>query len=136
MSTTGDGTSGANTSSTSCYGIPDGIIGVSVPTFVQVDHAATTIVIRPVDPSATFRMDLQISGAAMSGSASGQYAVGPAIVRVDNGTPGSAAVATGALLPSPISIVTGKITGTVDVGGIGCSNNGHSWTLSAALGGR
>jgi hypothetical protein len=106
-------------------------MGISVPTTVQVDRAGNSVTIRPMDSAATFRMDLQISGAAISGTASGQYPDGVSVLRVDNGTPGTAATATGTLLTSSVLVATGNIAGTVEVAGIRCANNGHSWMLSA-----
>ena len=48
------------------HGEPPSFAAVSVPTPVQVNHIGNTIDITPDDPAATFRMQLQMSGANLS----------------------------------------------------------------------
>lgn len=131
MSTTGDPTcTGVGCSTASlCYGISGAapLVAISVPAAVRVERVADAVTVRPDDATATFRMDLQIAGTALSGTASGQYRSGATTVRVDNGTPVGAAVVTGTLLAP---FVSGRLTGAIDIGGTGCSNDGHRWTLT------
>jgi hypothetical protein len=55
------------------HGQPPSFAAVSVPTPVQVNHIGNTIDITPDDPAATFRMQLQMSGANLSGTAAGRF---------------------------------------------------------------
>jgi NaMN:DMB phosphoribosyltransferase len=48
-------------------------------------------------------------------------------VSVDGGTPQSAATVAGRAAPV---LVAGTLEGAVMIGGTGCSNNGHRWTLA------
>jgi hypothetical protein len=122
MSTTGS--SGIST----CVGFPGGqpgFVGISAPTAAQVERTGDSITVRPDDPAATFRMDLQISGATVSGTASGQYRSAATVIAV--GGSSGAAVVTGILGPS---FMSGALTGSVSVESLTCSNNGHSWSLA------
>ena len=55
------------------HGEPPSFAALSVPAPVQVNHGGNTLEIIPDDPAATFRMQLQMSGANLSGTASGQF---------------------------------------------------------------
>ena len=129
MSTTGGcPTSPICTSVSLCSSLSgSGIVAEAVPTGVALQRDGDTIAIRPDDPAATFRMTLQQSGAALSGTAFGGYGSLQATLTVSDGLGGPAAV-TGVLLPS--FGVSGNLTGDVEVNGTGCSNNGHTWTLT------
>jgi hypothetical protein len=102
---------------------------IFVPTPVQVDRSGDTIIITPDDPAATFRMQLEQSGANLSGTAAGQFHSTSIVVTVSGGTSGSAGVVTGVVRPVGPASASGVIDGTISVEGLSCSNNGHSWTL-------
>jgi hypothetical protein len=111
-------------------GQPPGFAAVFVPTPVQVNHTGNAIAITPDDPAATFRMQLQVAGAGVTGTASGQYrstgtTIGTTISVAGPGAGGTAAAA-GTVGPETAS---GFITGTVSVDSMSCTNNGHSWLL-------
>jgi hypothetical protein len=117
----------------SCFSIGDGsgsgVTGVIAPTAVQVERSGDAVTVRPDDPSATFRMQLQLSGAALTGTASGQYRSSATNVTVGGASLGSAASAVGAVAPSSAS---GALYGTVSVEGMTCVNGAHTWTLTPA----
>jgi len=92
---------------------------------VHVVHDGSIVIVTPDDPTATFRMDLQVSGLALAGTAAGQYQGSGTTMTVGGGA-GSAA-ATGTFGPSTVS---GTLDGTVTAGGTSCTNNGHTWVLS------
>ena len=95
---------------------------------VQVTHSGNTIIITPDDPAATFRMQLQLAGSTLSGTASGQLQSGGATVTVTGTSPNASAAASGVVVgPSSVS---GGLNGTVSVQGLSCTNNAHTWTLA------
>jgi len=101
---------------------------VFVPTPVQVNHSGNTIMITPDDPAATFRMQLLLAGATLSGTASGQFQSSGTMVTVTGASPNVSAAASGIVVgPSNVS---GGLNGTVSVQGLSCTNNGHTWTLA------
>ena len=83
--------------------------------------------VTPDDPSATFRMDLQIAGANLAGTASGQYGSSATAIAV-TGRTGTPAAVIGTIGPD---FASGAVEGTISVAGMSCTNNGHSWTLRA-----
>lgn len=104
------------------------LAGVFVPTPVRVDHSGSTITITPDDPAATFRMQLQLAGATLSGAASGAFQSSATTVKVTGASSDGSAAATGVVVgPSNVS---GVINGTVSVQGLSCTNNGHTWILA------
>ena len=95
-------------------------------TVVRLDRSGDAVTIRPEDPSATFRLDLHVAGSVLTGTASGEFREGALGVAVTHGGT-SAAVATGTVLTASVA---GKLDGDLSIGGYGCSNNGHTWTLA------
>jgi hypothetical protein len=71
-------------------------------------------------------MYLRVNGSAVSGTASGEVRSGGVLVAVNGGTPGSTATLTGI---TTRLFVSGTLDGAVMIGGAGCSNNGHRWSL-------
>jgi hypothetical protein len=128
MSPNGDPTctNGICTSLTLCIGGGDPASARPVTSVVRVDRAADAITIRPEDTSASFRMELKIAAAAVSGTASGQLRDGTGQLSIGSGEPQSRAAVSGVVLATSVS---GKIDGQVGVSGYSCSNNGHTWTL-------
>jgi hypothetical protein len=108
-------------------------VAVSVPLEVRAERTGDEIAIRPVEPSATFRMNLRVSGIAVSGTASGQVRSGTSVVATDGGTPQSAALVTGIAAPGPPRFATGTLEGVITLNGAGCSNNAHRWDLDQPL---
>src|SRR5256885_715097 len=91
----------------------------TLATVVRLDRAGDAVTIRPDDSSATFRLDLQVSGAAVGGTAAGHFRDGALQISVEpGGGEQSAAVATGTVLATS---VVGKIKGDVAIGGYSCS---------------
>lgn len=129
MSTTGDSVcnNGSGCVSASLCLSSGGVqlIGVSVPIEVRVERTGDDVVIRAEDGSATFGMNLRIRGSALAGTASGEFRSGGHVVTVDGGSPQSAATVTGTTAPFP----SGSLEGAITIGGAGCSNNGHRWSL-------
>jgi len=133
MSATGDPIcTGAGCAAVSPCGNPGGVIAVSVPIEVRAERTADEIVIHPVEPSATFRMNLRVSGIAVSGTASGQVRSGGVVVGTDGGRSQSAAVVTGIAAPGP-RFAAGTLEGVITIDGAGCSNNAHHWDLDQPL---
>lgn len=109
-------------------------IAVSVPIEVRAERMGDVVEIRPEDGSATFRMNMLITGVALYGTASGQFRSGSLVVTVDGGSPQSAATVTGSTVPVFASgFASGSLEGSIMVGGAGCSNNGHRWSLLPRL---
>jgi hypothetical protein len=108
-------------------GQPPAFVAVAVPTPVRVERAGNSVTITPDDPSATFRMDLQLAGANLAGTASGQYggSVAPIAVTGRSGTPAAVIGTIGS------AFTGGALEGTISVAEMSCTNNGHSWTLRA-----
>jgi hypothetical protein len=121
------GTSGSSVCFSVTIGGSPGLVAVIVPTPVQVERSGDTVTVRPDDPTATFRMQLQLAGANLAGTASGQYRSSATTVTVSGPLSAPTAEATGIVGPSSIS---GTLNGTVSVESMGCSNNGHSWSLT------
>jgi hypothetical protein len=95
---------------------------------VQLDHSGSTITVTPDDSAATFRMQLQQTGATLLGTAFGQFQDSAATVRVSGSSPNDSAAAIATVGPSSVS---GGLTGSVSFDpGMGCTNNGHTWTLA------
>ena len=95
-------------------------------TGVRLDRSGDAVTIRPEDSSATLRIDLRIDGSAAGGTVSGQFRDGAHQVAV-LAAGGQPAAMTGAVLESALA---GRIVGQVEADGYGCSNNGHTWTLT------
>ena len=77
---------------------------VFVPTPVQVNHDGNTVTITPDDPAATFRMHLQVTGATLSGTASGEFQSSATTVTVAGASSNGSAAATGSVIePSTVS---------------------------------
>jgi hypothetical protein len=101
----------------------------SVSTFttaVRLDRSGDAVTIRPEDSSATLRIDLRIAGSAAAGTVSGQFRDGAHQVSVAGGA-GQPAALTGTVFDAGVA---GRIDGQVETDGYGCSNNGHTWTLT------
>jgi hypothetical protein len=127
MSTSG--TSGLSSCvSLTIGGAPPAFAAVFVPTPVHVERVGNSVTIAPDDPSATFRMQLQIAGAALSGTASGQYGSSATPITVTGRSSEASAAVTGTI---GASFASGALEGTVGVAGWSCTNNGHSWMLGA-----
>ena len=105
---------------------PPAFAAVVVPTPVHLERMGNSVTISPDDPSATFRMQLQIAGATLSGTASGQYGAMPIAV---TGRPSDMPAAVTGTIGSVFA--SGALEGTVSVDALSCTNNGHSWTLRA-----
>jgi hypothetical protein len=95
------------------------------PTKVELQHSGSTVTIQPDDSTATFRMDLQMTGATLSGMASGQFVTAGTLVIVGgaNGEPAAAVVGT-----ATGSGAGGNLTGSVGASGLGC--NAGNWSVS------
>jgi hypothetical protein len=115
-----------------CIGV-DGahsFVAVFVPTPVHVVHTGNDVTITPDDPSATFRMRLQASGENnLSGTAAGQYGSGGSTLAVTGASADGTAPAIGIVGSSGPYAASGSITGTLTVGSMSCTNDGHGWTL-------
>jgi hypothetical protein len=109
-------------------GEPPAFAAVIVPIAVQVSHSGGTVTIVPDDPAATFRMQLQMAGASVSGTASGQFQSSATTVTVAGrfSDPSPAAV-TGIVGPA---VASGALDGSVSVQGLSCTNDGHTWMLA------
>jgi len=130
MSTTGDPVcDGLACSSVSLCAQVAGapLISVFTPTTAMIERTGDALVVRPADSAATFRMDLLLRDGTVSGTASGRFSTGGITVQVGNGTPGGPAVVTGTLQRNSLA---GTLQGSIEVGGSGCSNNGHTWSLT------
>lgn len=134
MATTGTGTCTGPfcASITLCIGVSEAapLVSITVPTPVKVERTGDSIVIRPDDPSSTFRMDLKLAKGTLSGTASGRYRSAGTAVQVDGGSPGVLAVVSGT---PPTDFVVGSLNGSITIGDITCSSNGHNWTLRRPL---
>jgi hypothetical protein len=87
----------------------------------------------PVEPSATFRMNLGVSGISVSGTAAGEVnSGGGGVLGAAGARPQSAAVVTGIATAGPF-VATGTIDGVIMIDEAGCSNNGHRWALDQLL---
>lgn len=115
---------GSPTGFNACVGNDFTQLGVAPPTNVQVDHTGDTVTILPDDSTATFRMDLKMSGAVVLGRASGKYLSGAVLVAV-TGLKSDIADASGTVAESGVA---GNLTGWVAVGGVSC--NGGNWSLT------
>jgi len=122
------GASGISTCAMAIGGPLPPFSAVFVPTSVHVERAGNSATITPDDPSATFRMQLQIAGAALSGTASGQYRSSATPITVTGTSSAAPAVVRGILGSDSAS---GVLDGTVSVDSMSCTNNGHEWTLTA-----
>jgi hypothetical protein len=101
---------------------------------VRAEHHGNEIAIRPVEPSATLRLNLRISGVALSGTASGEFRSGHLVMAVTGATAQNAAGVTGIAVPGTgPRFATGTLEGVIMFNGAGCSNNAHSWDLDAPL---
>jgi hypothetical protein len=94
------------------------------PTNVELQHTGNTVTIQPDDSTATFRMDLQMSGATLSGTASGQFGRAGTLVIV-GGMNGEPAAAVGTASGSGAA---GNLTGNVSASGMGC--NAGNWSVT------
>lgn len=101
---------------------------VFASTPVVLDRSGNAITITPQDQAATFRMQLQVAGANLSGTAAGDYQTGATKMSV-TGTSGGSAIATGIVGQAGPYVASGALTGTVSIDGLSCTNNGHTWTL-------
>jgi hypothetical protein len=108
-------------------------------TNVELQQTGNTVTIQPDDSTATFRMELQMSGATLSGTASGQFLSTGRVVAV-GGQGESPAAAVGTASSSGAGgNLTGNVSasgtsGTVSAGGIvstgGLTCNGGNWSLT------
>ena len=103
------------------------------PIEVRAERTGDEIAIHPVEPSATFRMNLRVSGIAVSGTASGQVRSGEVVMATGGGRSQSAAVVTGIAAPAGPRFATGTLEGVITFDGAGCSNNAHRWDLDQPL---
>ena len=125
MSTSG--TSGFSSClSLTAGGAPPAFAAVIVPVPVQVERVGNNVTITPDDPSATFRMQLQIAGAALSGTASGQYRSSATPITVTGRSSDAPAAVSGTI---GVNSAAGALEGTVGVDALSCTNNGHGWML-------
>lgn len=132
MSTTGDcvaGPSGTGCVTGSlCSSIGGAaIVDVSVATSVHAELSGDTLVVRPDNSADTFRMDLHLAGATLTGTASGTYESGGFQLSVFGNGAGTPADATGTVTPP---FLTGRLDGMVQINGSACANNGHTWRLT------
>jgi hypothetical protein len=133
MSVTGDPIcTGAGCAAVSSCGTTGGVVAVSVPIEVRAERTDDELAIHPVDPSATFRMNLRVSGNAVSGTASGQVRSGGVVVATDGGRAQSVAVVTGIAAPGP-RVAAGTLAGVITFDEAGCSNSAHRWALDQPL---
>lgn len=96
---------------------------------VIVDRQMDDIAVRAADPAASFRMALRANGNTVAGTAAGA-ATGSNGLRISvGGSPGGEAVVAGS--PSPTTAISGSLDGSLSIGGANCSNNGHTWSLTA-----
>lgn len=95
-------------------------------TAVRLDRQEDVATIRPQEAAESFRMELRQAGTGLYGTAVGAFRDGTTQTVVVAGSGQSAAGVSGSLLAASAS---GRIDGQVSIGGYGCSNNGHSWTL-------
>jgi hypothetical protein len=107
-------------------------------TNVELQHTGNTVTIQPDDSTATFRMDLQMAAATVSGTASGQFISTGRVVAVA-GQSGSAAAAVGTA--SSVG-AAGNLTGNIGASGPGLAGpggivntasvacNGGNWSLT------
>lgn len=107
-------------------------VSISEVIKVRAERTGDDFVIRPVDSSATFRINLKIDGTAVGGTASGEFRSGQWVVAIGDGTSQSAATVTGIVGRAPI-FVLGALDGGIMMNGSGCSNNAHRWSLDALL---
>ena len=132
MSVTGDPIcTGAGCAAVIPCGTPGGLVSVSLPIEVRAERTGNEIAILPVEPAATFRMNLRVSGMAVSGTASGEVSSGRMVVA--GARPQSAAVVAGIAAPAGPRFATGTLEGVITVDAAGCSNNAHRWDLDQPL---
>lgn len=117
---------GICTSISLCSGTPGPSSVSTFTTAVHLDRSGDAVTIRPEDSSATLRIDLRIAGSAAAGTVSGQFRDGAHQVSVAGGA-GQPAALTGTVFDVGVA---GRIDGQVETDGYGCSNNGHTWTLT------
>ena len=108
-------------------GIVPPLVGIFAPAPVHVERNGSSVTITPDDPAATFRMQLQLAGGTLSGTASGQYRSGTMPIAVSGRSSDTGAVVAGIV---GTASVTGALDGTVSDGTMSCSNNGHGWLLT------
>jgi hypothetical protein len=126
---------GGGSQFTACVGAP-GVDTGALATNIQLQHIGNTVTIQPDDPTATFRMDLQMSGATLSGTASGQFLVSGRVVAIAGlkGDPAAAAVGTASSsgaagnLNGNVSVSGTLIVGGMGTPGLGC--NGGNWSVT------
>jgi len=108
-------------------------------TNVELQHTGNSVTIQPDDSTATFRMDLQMSGATLSGTASGQFLVTGRIVAVAGQGQSPAAAVGMASNSGAAGNLTGNVSasgtsgtvgagGIISTGGLGC--NGGNWSVT------
>jgi hypothetical protein len=108
-------------------------------TNVELQHTGGSVTIQPDDATATFRMDLQMSGDTLSGTASGQFlSTGRVVAVAGQGASTAEAVGTasssgaGGNLTGNVSANT--TSGTVGAGGIvstsGLACNSGNWSVT------
>jgi len=122
-----------------CVGSPGIQDPGALSTNVELRHSGNTVSIQADDPTATFRMDLQMSGSTLLGTASGQFPITGRTVAVA-GQGGSAAAAVGSASSSGAagnltgnvsvsgSIIIGGMGSVVDVPSLAC--NGGNWSVT------
>lgn len=108
-------------------------------TNVGLQHSGSTVTIQPDDSTATFRMNLQMSGATLAGTASGQFLSAGNVVGVGGQGDSPAVVAGTASSSGAAGNLTGNVsasgtTGTVGAGGIVITGavtcNGGNWSIT------
>ena len=127
--------SGPSFGFTFCVGTPTLADIGALATNVELQHAGNTVTIQPDDSTATFRMDLQMSGATLLGTASGQFVSGERVVAVTGQGGSPATVAGTASTSGAEGNFTGNVgaSGSVVIGGPqvpGLTCNGGNWTLA------
>ena len=131
---------GAATGFSSCVGSGGMADPGVLATNVELQHTGNTVTIQPDDSTATFRMDLQMSGATLLGTASGQFLITGGRVVAVAGQGGSVVPAVGTASSSGAA---GNLNGNVSVSGTvviagtgsatvtpGLSCNGGHWSVT------
>ena len=104
-----------------CVGTPD-----TAPARIEVaiDRSGDEATVRAADGSQSLAMRLNTASVPATGSISGTARDARGVAVDVKGT------LTGQGSTNPAIAASGSIDGDVTIGGAGCSNNGHTWTLS------
>jgi hypothetical protein len=106
-----------------CGGVDGAPSATSAAAAVRLERSGDAVTILAED-AASFRMDVNVAGSAVTGTASGKFQDGALPVLAGGGQ--APAKVTGTRLPASVA---GAFDGQVTIGTYGCSNNGHGWTL-------